>query len=132
MVASEVRALAQRSSEAARNINALIERSGAQVASGVKLVRETGEVLGEIRDSIRSVAEKAGHISQAVSEQSGGIDKITATMTALDRVTQENAAMFEETTASSVGLTSNTDRLTETIARFVQPSANAAGSDRAA
>lgn len=132
VVASEVRALAQRSSEAARNINALIERSGAQVASGVKLVRETGEVLSEIRDSIRSVAEKAGHISQAVSEQSGGIDKITATMTALDRVTQENAAMFEETTASSVGLTSNTDRLTETIARFVQPSADAAGSNRAA
>jgi methyl-accepting chemotaxis protein len=118
VVASEVRALAQRSSEAAKEINELISKSGDHVKRGVSLVDRTGEALKHI---VTSVSDIAGHVSEiAVSsqEQSTGLAEINTAVNQLDQVTQQNAAMFEETTAASHALTREAQNLTETMSRF--------------
>lgn len=118
VVASEVRALAQRSSEAAREINDLISRSGAQVKHGVALVGDAGEALERIVSSVGDIAEHVGAITASAAEQSSALDEINSAMSQLDQVTQQNAAMFEETTAASHALTSEAVNLAETIGRF--------------
>jgi len=118
VVASEVRALAQRSSDAAREINDLISRSGNQVKRGVALVGDAGQALERIVASVGDITQHVGAIASSAAEQSSALDEINAAMSQLDQVTQQNAAMFEETTAASHALTSEAQTLTNTMARF--------------
>ncbi|MDJ1007320.1 MAG: methyl-accepting chemotaxis protein [Paracoccaceae bacterium] len=118
VVASEVRALAQRSSEAAREINDLISRSGSQVKRGVTLVGDAGEALERIVASVGDIAEHVSAIAASAAEQSSALDEINSAMSQLDQVTQQNAAMFEETTAASHALTSEAQTLSATMSRF--------------
>ena len=100
VVASEVRALAQRSTEAAQAIYALISTSEAQVKQGVGLVDEMGVSLRDIVKSATDIAQHVSGIADAVHEQSSSLEEINAAVTQLDQVTQQNAAMFQETTAA--------------------------------
>ena len=118
VVASEVRALAQRSSEAAREISGLISASGDHVRQGVELVGETGEALKGIVASVTDIAGHVSEIATSAHEQSTGLGEINTAMNQLDQVTQQNAAMFEETNAASQSLTSQADMLKTTVARF--------------
>ena len=118
VVATEVRALAQRSSEAAREINELITSSGEQVREGVELVDRTGQALSAIVKSISDISDRVSGIANSAEEQSSGLSEINAAMSELDRVTQQNAAMFEETTAASHALTSESEELARAVGRF--------------
>lgn len=118
VVASEVRALAQRSSDAAREINDLISRSGSQVKRGVALVGNAGDALERIVSSVGGIAEHVSSIASSAADQSSALDEINSAMSQLDQVTQQNAAMFEETTAASHALTSEAETLFSTIGRF--------------
>jgi methyl-accepting chemotaxis protein len=100
VVASEVRALAQRSSEAAREIANLIETSSSQVKSGVALVHESGTVLKELEGLITQVDILVQDISNSAQEQAIGLSEINNAVDDLDQVTQQNAAMFEESSAA--------------------------------
>jgi methyl-accepting chemotaxis protein len=118
VVATEVRALAQRSSEAAREINALISSSGDQVAEGVNLVNRTGAALASIVTSVSEISKRVSNIAASAREQSSGLAEVNIAVNELDHVTQQNAAMFEETTAASHALTSEADALVNAVARF--------------
>ncbi|MCA0044964.1 methyl-accepting chemotaxis protein [Celeribacter litoreus] len=118
VVASEVRALAQRSSEAAREINDLISKSGTLVKRGVGLVGETGEALRGIVSSVSDISHNVSEIAISAREQSSGLAEINAAVNQLDQVTQQNAAMFEETTAASHALTREAENLNVTTSRF--------------
>ncbi len=118
VVASEVRALAQRSSDAAREINELISRSGAQVNRGVSLVGDAGTALERIVASVGGIAEHVSGIAASAAEQTTALDEINTAMSQLDQVTQQNAAMFEETTAASHALTGEAETLFATMSRF--------------
>jgi methyl-accepting chemotaxis protein len=113
-----VRALAQRSSEAAREINGLISASGAQVKRGVDLVDQAGDALKGIVESVMEISRNVSEIAVSSREQSSGLVEINAAMNQLDQVTQQNAAMFEETTAASHALTREAETLTRTMGRF--------------
>lgn len=118
VVASEVRALAQRSSEAAREIGGLIAASGTHVEKGVTLVGETGEALRLIAASVNGVSDHVADIAASAQEQSASLTEVNSSMMQLDQVTQQNAAMFEETTAASQNLMSQADALSARMARF--------------
>ncbi len=118
VVATEVRALAQRSSDAAREINELISSSGDQVKQGVDLVDRTGTALASIVTSVSEISKRVSAIATSAREQSSGLAEINASVTELDHVTQQNAAMFEETTAASHALTAEADSLAQAVARF--------------
>ena len=118
VVATEVRALAQRSSDAAREINALISSSGDQVRLGVDLVDRTGAALASIVMSVSEISNRVANIAISAREQSSGLAEINSAVTELDHVTQQNAAMFEETTAASHALTAEADALANAVARF--------------
>ncbi|WP_066709455.1 methyl-accepting chemotaxis protein [Celeribacter ethanolicus] len=118
VVASEVRALAQRSSEAAREINDLISKSGTLVKRGVSLVGETGEALRGIVKSVSEISHNVSEIAISSREQSSGLAEINAAVNQLDQVTQQNAAMFEQTTAASHALTREAENLNVTTSRF--------------
>ncbi|PZX14738.1 methyl-accepting chemotaxis protein [Celeribacter halophilus] len=118
VVASEVRALAQRSSDAAREINDLISKSGDLVKRGVSLVGETGEALSGIVRSVSEISNNVSEIAVSSREQSSGLAEINTAVNQLDQVTQQNAAMFEETTAASHALTKEAENLTQTTSRF--------------
>lgn len=118
VVASEVRALAQRSSEAAREINALIADSGGHVKRGVDLVDQAGAALAGIVASVKEISQKVGEIAVSSREQSSGLAEINSAVNQLDQVTQQNAAMFEQTTAASHALNSEAEALNQTMARF--------------
>jgi len=118
VVASEVRALAQRSSEAAKEIKHLISTSTEQVESGVSLVNRAGEALSDIVDRVNNIAELIGGIATGAKEQSVGLGEINVGMTELDKVTQQNAAMVEETTAAAATLKTEATTLEERVSRF--------------
>ncbi|MBC2834706.1 methyl-accepting chemotaxis protein [Paragemmobacter straminiformis] len=118
VVASEVRALAQRCSDAAKEINQLIEESGEQVRDGVLLVGRTGEALGEITTSVQEMAGHVATIARSAESQSRGLAEMNAAIADLDRVTQQNASMFEETSAACQTLVSVTDEMQGTVAQF--------------
>ena len=122
VVASEVRALAQRSSEAAREINQLISESGQEVGRGVALVDQTGEALRSIVANVSEIASHMSEIATSAEEQSSGISEINLAVTNLDQTTQQNAAMFEETTAASFSLAQEATNLAEAVSRFVTDS----------
>jgi methyl-accepting chemotaxis protein len=121
VVATEVRALAQRSSEAAREINELISASGQQVQEGVDLVDRTGSALAEIVTSVSEISKRVSEIASSAREQASGLQEINQAVNELDSVTQQNAAMFEETTAASHALTSEADALAKAIGQFQLP-----------
>jgi len=118
VVASEVRALAQRASESAREIKELISKSVNQVEEGGRLVGKTGTALEEIVQRVAQVAGLVSEIASSAKEQSIGLQEINAGVNELDQVAQHNAAMVEETTASSQQLSTEAQRLTEVLARF--------------
>jgi methyl-accepting chemotaxis protein len=118
VVATEVRALAARSSNSAREIKELITQSNEQVATGVKLVRAAGDALTRITGSVSEVSDHVASIAGSAEEQAGTISAIEGTMQELDSVTQQNAAMFEETSAASVALTQEAQSLNDAVARF--------------
>ena len=118
VVATEVRALAQRSSEAAREINTLISTSSEQVQKGVDLVDQTGAALASIVNSVSDISSRVAEIATSARQQSSGLNEINVAMNELDQVTQQNAAMFEETTAASHALTTEADALSAAVARF--------------
>jgi methyl-accepting chemotaxis protein len=101
VVASEVRSLAQRSSQAAKDIKDLITSSNGQVKEGVDLVNKAGAALGEIVDSIKTVADVVSDIASASAEQSTGIEQVNKALTQMDEVTQQNSALVEENAATA-------------------------------
>jgi methyl-accepting chemotaxis protein len=118
VVASEVRALAQRSSDAAREISTLIATSSSQVKNGVEHVGEAGEVLERIVASVAEIAQHVSGIASSAEYQATSVGEINSAMLQLDKVTQENAAMFEETTAASQALAGRANMLNDTMSRF--------------
>ncbi len=118
VVASEVRALAQRTSDAAREINDLISASGQHVNRGVDLVGQAGSALQQIVESVSNIAFHVSEIAGSASEQSSSLAEINTAVNQLDQVTQQNAAMFEETTAASHSLTNEAEILSETMGQF--------------
>ena len=118
VVASEVRALAQRSADAAREIGELISKSSGHVKQGVSLVGEAGHALQAIVQSVGEVSRHVSQIAVSAGEQSQGIAEINAAVTNLDQVTQQNAAMFEETTAASHALTTEAAQMSRAMAQF--------------
>ena len=118
VVATEVRALAQRSANAAKEIQALISTSGAQVESGVRLVAETGRALGRIAAQVEQANDLVAAIAFSAAEQSTGLHEVNTAMNQMDQVTQQNAAMVEQTTAASHGLEHETSQLNQLISRF--------------
>ncbi|SIO43687.1 methyl-accepting chemotaxis protein [Rhodovulum sp. ES.010] len=118
VVASEVRALAQRSSEAAKEIKDLISTSTRHVESGVSLVNRTGDALIEIVDRVGNIADLISGIATGAREQSVGLGEINVGMTELDKVTQQNAAMVEETNAAAATLKQESSTMETLVSRF--------------
>jgi methyl-accepting chemotaxis protein len=118
VVASEVRALAQRSAEAAREIKALISASAGHVQDGVAQVGDAGTALFRIVAQINAISTDVGEIAGSAGEQSTALAEINVAIGQVDVVTQQNAAMVEETTAASKSLASETEALTGLIGRF--------------
>lgn len=101
VVAGEVRSLAQRSAEAAKEIKGLIQDSVGKVEQGSELVNESGEKLGEIVNSVKKVTDIVSEIAAASSEQASGIEQVNTAITQMDDMTQQNAALVEEAAAAS-------------------------------
>ncbi len=118
VVAQEVRELAQRSAGAAKDIKSLISRSGEEVTSGVKLVTATGEALGLIESHVVKINEHVHSIATAAKEQSTGLSEVSTAVNHMDQVTQQNAAMVEESTAATNRLAEEASNLARLIARF--------------
>jgi methyl-accepting chemotaxis protein len=118
VVAGEVRSLAQRSAQAAREIRQLITASVSTVAEGAALVNEAGTTMREVVSSIQSVSQIVGEISVASREQSGGVGQIGHTITEMDHVTQQNAALVEEAAAAASSLETQSRDLVAAVAVF--------------
>ncbi|WP_066468482.1 methyl-accepting chemotaxis protein [Bosea sp. WAO] len=118
VVASEVRTLAQRSGEAAKDISELISSSNAQVSDGVRLVRQAGEALTHILEASQNVAATISEISTASGEQASGIEEMSQAVAHLDGMTQQNAALSEESAASANSLSNRIGQLNELVAAF--------------
>ena len=119
VVAQEVRELAQRSAQAAREIKALISASNEQVGQGVTLVAETGVSLDRIAEQVQAIDSLMQQISRATAEQASGLREINTAVNHMDQATQQNAAMVEETTAASAVLNGEANTLSQMISRFV-------------
>jgi len=118
VVAAEVRSLAQRSAGAAKEIKALITASGESVDSGAQLVARAGQTMQEIVASIERVGSIVAEISLATAEQSTGINQIGQAIANLDQMTQQNAALVEESAAAAQSLQQQADELARSVAVF--------------
>jgi methyl-accepting chemotaxis protein len=118
VVASEVRALAQRSSDAAKEIKTLINASSQQVENGVDLVNRTGEALQQIVVKVAEITGLVSEISASTQEQSTGLAQVNTAVNQMDQVTQQNAAMVEESTAASHSLAKEAGELSELASKF--------------
>ncbi|WP_024527715.1 methyl-accepting chemotaxis protein [Serratia fonticola] len=118
VVAGEVRSLAQRSAQAAREIKHLIEDSVSRVEVGSSLVERAGETMGEIVSAVARVTDIMGEIASASDEQSRGIDQVGVAVVEMDRVTQQNAALVEQSAAAAASLEDQASRLTQAVAVF--------------
>jgi methyl-accepting chemotaxis protein len=118
VVASEVRSLAQRSAQAAREIKTLIVASGEKVEAGSRLVQEAGEAMTEIVGGVKRVSDIIGEISAASSEQRGGIGQVNEAVGRLDHMTQQNAALVEQSAAAAGSMREQAERLSDAVAVF--------------
>ena len=118
VVANEVRALAQRSADAAREIKDLITNSSEHVNKGVTLVGETGRALGEIVTRVGEVSQLTKTIAESARQQSEMLRDVNETVTQIDLMTQQNAAMVEESTAASRSLAQQAGNLSALVSRF--------------
>jgi len=118
VVAQEVRELAQRSAQAAKEIKALIVNSSSEVSEGVKHVGDAGRALDLIEDFVIRIDRNIDAIATAASEQAVGLQQIASAVNEIDQMTQQNAAMVEETSAVSHSLADGVRRLTELVGRF--------------
>jgi methyl-accepting chemotaxis protein len=118
VVAQEVRALAQRSANASKDIKALITESNAQVKTGASLVNQTGSSLTDIVTAIKKVSDIVAEIAAASREQATGLDQINTAVGSMDEMTQRNAALVEETTAAAQTLNNQAVQLAELVGFF--------------
>jgi methyl-accepting chemotaxis protein len=118
VVAGEVRSLAQRSAEAAREIKALIGGSVERVEAGTRLVSQAGQTMGEIVSSVQRVSDIIGEISSAAGEQSSGIGQVNDSVVQLDQMTQQNAALVEQSAAAAESLKEQAARLAQVVGAF--------------
>ena len=118
VVAGEVRSLAQRSAQAAKEIKGLIEDSVSKVGAGSQQVERAGATMQEIVASVKRVTDIMGEISAASDEQSSGIDQVNRAVSQMDEVTQQNAALVEEAAAAAGSLQEQAERLVQAVAVF--------------
>ncbi|NMN07225.1 methyl-accepting chemotaxis protein [Novosphingobium sp. SG919] len=118
VVATEVRALAQRSADAAKNIKELIATSTAHVGDGVDLVQQTGDVLGHILVQVAELTGMVDEIAAGTADQATAIGEVSNSVVEIDRVTQQNAAMVEQTSAATADLTAEAAALDSLVAQF--------------
>ena len=118
VVATEVRNLAQRSAESAREIKALIGVSVDKVEAGARLVEQAGSTMDEIVASVQRVGDMIAEITAAASEQSAGIGQVNVAVTQLDQMTQQNAALVEESAAAAESLREQAERLSGVVGTF--------------
>ena len=118
VVASEVRSLAQRSAEAAKEIKGLISASVEKVEGGSKLVADAGRTMAEIVGSVQRVSNIIGEITAAAVEQSAGIGAVNASVNQLDQMTQQNAALVEQSAAAAESLKEQAARLSDVVGMF--------------
>ena len=123
VVAGEVRTLAQRSASAAREIKGLIGSSVEQVEAGTEVVRRAGETMGGIVASSRQVDRLLDEVATGAREQSAGIAQLGQALQELDRMTQQNAALVEQTAAAAASMRGQADGLAGEVARFKLPPA---------
>ncbi|WP_026613881.1 methyl-accepting chemotaxis protein [Ensifer aridi] len=133
VVAQEVRELAQRSAGAAKEIKDLISTSVKEVGAGVELVRSTGDALMEIETLVNRVNEQVASIATAAREQATGLQEVNTAVNSMDQMTQQNAAMVEETTAASQTLAQESRELKALLEKFrLQEAGDSAAFGRAA
>ena len=118
VVAGEVRSLAQRSADAAKEIKALIGTSVDKVEAGSRLVKDAGQTMDEIVASVQRVSDIIGEITAAAAEQSSGIGQVNSAVGQLDQMTQQNAALVEQSAAAAESLKQQAERLAEVVATF--------------
>ena len=118
VVASEVRSLAQRSAAAAKEIKTLISDSVSKIHGGSELVEQAGKTMDEIVQSVKRVTDIMGEITAASLEQSQGIEQVNQTITSMDEVTQQNAALVEEASAAARSLEDQVAGLSEQVGSF--------------
>nr|WP_315473469.1 methyl-accepting chemotaxis protein [uncultured Rhodoferax sp.] len=121
VVATEVRALAQRSGVAAKEIRELIAQSSEQISAGYQQMTGAGRTIDEVVKSVKEVGELIQQISNATKEQAVGIAQVNEAVTQLDTVTQQNAALVEESAASAAGLNSSAATLARSVQVFKLP-----------
>ena len=118
VVASEVRVLAQRSAQAAKEIKVLIQASAGKVQAGSALVGEAGVTMDDIVGQVRRMTDLMGEINASADEQSSGIGQVNQAVAAIDRGTQQNAALVEQSAAAAESLRQQADALLQTISVF--------------
>jgi methyl-accepting chemotaxis protein len=118
VVASEVRSLAQRSAEAAKEIKGLIGASVDKVETGSKLVTDAGATMNEIVASVQRVSDIIGEITASAAEQSDGIGQVNTAVVQLDQMTQQNAALVEQSAAAAESLKDQAIRLNQVVGAF--------------
>jgi len=118
VVAGEVRSLAQRSAEAAKEIKGLIGTSVERVERGTALVDKAGATMTEVVSAIRRVTDIMGEISAASSEQSQGVSQVGEAITQMDQATQQNAALVEQSAAAADSLKTQAGQLVDAVAVF--------------
>jgi methyl-accepting chemotaxis protein len=118
VVAGEVRSLAQRSADAAKEIKGLIGTSVERVESGSRLVHDAGATMAEIVQSVQRVVDMIGEITAASAEQSAGISQVNQAVGQLDQMTQQNAALVEQSAAAAQSLREQADHLAHVVSAF--------------
>ena len=118
VVAQEVRELAQRAASAASEIKQLITKSGQEVSSGVGLVRETGQALEEISRHVTEINDRIGTVATAAKEQLSGVQEVNSAVVQMDQMTQQNAAMVEQTNAVTHQLADDVGKLSSMVSEF--------------
>jgi methyl-accepting chemotaxis protein len=118
VVAQEVRALAQRAADAAKEIKVLVSTSMQQVERGVRLVGETGAALRRIQTGIAEINQAVAEIAASAREQAMGLAEVNTAVNQMDQTTQQNAAMVEQSTAATHSLATETAELNRAVGRF--------------
>ena len=118
VVAGEVRSLAQKSADAAKDIKGLIENTTQQIEAGTQLVEKSGDALNQINAGIKEVSDVIAEIATASNEQTSGIDQVTKAITSIDKVTQENAALVEDASNNAQSMDLQANELAQTVSQF--------------